>query len=53
MEIAGKEYKELQVLADNDELIVSITDENVIEKEGYKVVCVPVNNHWKKDLLKE
>lgn len=40
MEIAGKEYKELQVLADNDELVVSITDENVIEADGYKVVCV-------------
>lgn len=41
MEIAGKEYKELQVLKDDEELIISITDENVIEKEGYKVVCVP------------
>lgn len=44
MEIAGKEYKELRVLADNDELVVSITDENVIEADGYKVVCVPVSD---------
>ena len=44
MEIAGKEYKELQVLADNDELVVSITDENVIEADRYKVVCVPVSD---------
>ena len=44
MEIAGKEYKELQVLKDDEELIISITDENVIEKEGYKVVCVPVSD---------
>ena len=51
MEIAGKEYKELQVLTDNDELVVSITDENVIEKEGYKVVCVPVSDQPK--LLRE
>lgn len=44
MEISGKEYKELQVLTDDEELVISITDENVIEKEGYKVVCVPVND---------
>lgn len=44
MKIAGKEYKELQVLTDDGELIASITDENVIEKDGYKVVCVPVND---------
>ena len=44
MEIAGKEYKELQVLKDDEELIISITDENVIEKEGYTVVCVPVSD---------
>lgn len=44
MEIAGKEYKELQVLTVDDELIVSVTDENAIEKEGYKVVCVPVSD---------
>lgn len=44
MEISGKEYKELQVLTDDEELVISITDENVIEKEGYKVVCVPVGD---------
>lgn len=44
MKIAGKGYKELQVLTDDGELIASITDENVIEKDGYKVVCVPVND---------
>lgn len=38
--IGDKEYEELQILTD-DELIVSITDEDIIEKEGYKVVCVP------------
>lgn len=44
MEISGKEYKELQVLTDDEELVISITDENVIEKEGYKVVGVPVSD---------
>lgn len=41
--IGDKEYEELQILTD-DELIVSITDEDIIEKEGYKVVCVPAND---------
>ena len=44
MEIARKEYKELRVLTDDEELVISITDENVIEKAGYKVVCVPVSD---------
>lgn len=39
--ISDREYKEIQVIAEDDELIASITDKNIIEKEGYKVVCVP------------
>ena len=39
--IDGKEYKEIQILTKDNELLVSITDENIIEKDGYKVVCVP------------
>lgn len=39
--IAGKEYKEIQILTKDNELLVSITDENIIEKDGCKVVCVP------------
>lgn len=41
MIISGKEYKEIQILTDENELAASITDEDVIEKEGCKVVCVP------------
>lgn len=41
MIISEKEYKEIQILTDEDELIASITDEDVIAKESYKVVCVP------------
>lgn len=41
MVIAGKKYKEIQILTKDNELLVSITDENIIEKGGYKVVCVP------------
>ena len=43
MIISDKEYSEIQVLTEDNELIASITDENIIEKSGYKVVCVPVN----------
>lgn len=42
--IADKEYREIQVITENNELIASITDKDVIEKDGYKVVCVPANN---------
>lgn len=44
MKIGDKEIKELYVTTEKNELIVSITDENVIEKEGYKVVCVPASD---------
>lgn len=39
--INGKQIKEILVLADCDELVASITEKNVIEKDGYKVVSVP------------
>lgn len=39
MKIGGKEFQEVQVTNDG-ELIASITDADVIEKAGYKVVCV-------------
>lgn len=44
MNIAGKEFKEILIIKDNEELVISITDENVIEKEGYKAICVPVSD---------
>lgn len=44
MVISDRQYSEIQILTEDDELIASITDENVIEKSGYKVVCVPVND---------
>lgn len=42
--ISNKEYREVQIITEDDELIVSITDEDVIVKDGYEVVCVPSNN---------
>lgn len=44
MIISDKEYKEIQIIANDGELIASITDLDVIEKKGYKVACVPVEN---------
>ena len=42
--VADKEYGEIQVVTKDNELIVSITDKDVIEKDGYKVVCVSTEN---------
>lgn len=36
--------KEIQVLSDDNELIASITNENAIVTDGYKVVCVPIDD---------
>lgn len=44
MKIGGNEIKEIQVLTHGNELIVSITDEDIIGKSGYKVVCVPAED---------
>lgn len=45
MTIAGKEYEEVLILGKDDELLASITDENVIESDGCKVVYVPVKEN--------
>ena len=39
--IDNQEIKELQVINTEDDLIISITDDDVIVLDGYKVVCVP------------
>lgn len=44
MVITGEEVEEILVLVEDGEVIASITDENIIEKNGYKVVCVPVDD---------
>lgn len=41
MTIGGKEVKEIWVLTRDNALIASITDENVITKNGYDTYCVP------------
>lgn len=44
MKIGKSEVREIQIVTDDNELIVSITDEDIIGKSGYKVVCVPVED---------
>lgn len=42
MTIADEKYEEIQIITDEGELIISITDLDIIEKAGYKVVCISV-----------
>lgn len=44
MKIGENEVKEIQIVADDNELIASITDDDIIGKFGYKVVCVSVED---------
>lgn len=44
MKIGEQQIKEIQVITEDGELIVSITDEDVIEKLSYKVECMPYEN---------
>ena len=44
MRIGENEVKEIQIVTDDNELIASITDEDIIGKSGYKVVCVPAED---------
>lgn len=41
MIISDKQYSEIQILTEDDELIADIADENFVVKSGYKVVFVP------------
>lgn len=43
MRIGDREYSEIIITTKNDELVASITDEDILEEENYKVVCVPEN----------
>ena len=44
MKIGNKEYSEIHVTDDEGNLVVSISDENIIQHDDYKVLCVPVEN---------
>lgn len=47
MEISGQRYAEIQIVTEEDELIASISDEDAILKDGYKIICVPVAHQEK------
>lgn len=44
MKIGNKEYTEIIITDREDNLIASITDEDIIEDEDCIVVCVPVDS---------
>lgn len=44
LNVADKEYSEIQIVTKDNELIASITDTDIIERNGYKVICVPAEN---------
>lgn len=41
MRIGNKEYKEIVITGEDDEVIASITDIDIIEKDGYTVQLYP------------
>ena len=43
IKIGEKEYKEIQIVDEENTLLASITDSDIIEHEKIKVVCVPNN----------
>lgn len=51
MKIGGKEYSEILIGDGENNLIVSITDENTIEEKGYKVTWIPARE--KSDRIEE
>lgn len=44
MKIGEREYSEIIVTDADNNLIASITDQDIIEEQCCKVVCVPVEN---------
>lgn len=51
MKIGGKEYSEILIGDGENNLIVSITDENTIEEKGCKVTWIPARE--KSDRIEE
>lgn len=44
MKIGEKEYSQILITDKENNLLVSITDEDIIEEKNCKVVCVPVED---------
>lgn len=45
VKIGEKEYSEILIIDSENNLLASITDENIVEEKNCKVVCVPVEDH--------
>lgn len=41
MKIGEKEYSEILITDSENNLLASITDENIIEEQNCKITCVP------------
>lgn len=44
MKIGEKEYSEILITDSGNNLLASITDQDIIEEKESKVVCVPTEN---------
>lgn len=44
MKIGDKEYSEILITDSENNLLASITDEDIIEEKNCKVVCVPAED---------
>lgn len=44
MKIGEKEYSEILITDSDNNLLASITDEDIIQEKDCKVVCVPVED---------
>lgn len=53
MKIGGKEYSEIHVMDENGQLIASITDQDIIEAQCCKVVCISGEKEQEKHRLAE
>ena len=53
MKIGGKEYSEIHVMDENVQLIASITDQDIIEAQCCKVVCISGEKEQEKHRLAE
>lgn len=53
MKIGGRDYSEIHVMDENGQLIASITDQDIIEAQCCKVVCISGEKEQEKRRLEE
>lgn len=42
MKIGNQEIKEIIITTTNDELVATITDENIVNDKDYVIKCIPI-----------